>query len=123
MQMMEIRKAIQTYLKTLHPRIYFQVAPETAVFPYIVYDLPSIYCDGEGMETVVLDIDGWDMNTTGDTTTIENLMQSINGLDKKVLTTDKISVVFYLENKMALTDTDKTIKRRKYVYQGKLINT
>lgn len=119
--MIEVRKALNLYLKTLHPRVYFQTAPENAVFPYIVYDLPNIISDGEGGEIVTLDIDGWDMNTTGDTTTIENLMQTINSIDKQVLTTDEITVVFYLENKMALIDDDKRIKRRKYTYSGNLI--
>ena len=119
--MIEIRQVLSTYLKTLHPRVYFQVAPDNAIYPYLIYDIPSIYCDGEGGESVVLDIDGWDSNTTGDTTAVENLMLAINALDKKVLTTDNMSVVFYLDNKMALTDTDKSIKRRKYTYSGRLM--
>jgi hypothetical protein len=116
----ETRKAVSTFLKTIHPRVYFQSAPEDAVFPYIVYDLPSSFDDGEGGETVTLDIDGWDCNNTRDTTVIENLMQAINSINKNVLTTDNISVVFYLENKIPLTDDDKRIKRRKYTYSGKL---
>lgn len=118
--MIDVRKAVSTYLKTLHSRVYFQIAPENAVFPYIVYDIPNSFSDGEGGEVVTLDIDGWDLNNTGDTTAIEALMQTINTLDKKVLTTDNISVVFYLENKMPLIDDDKRIKRRKYTYSGKL---
>lgn len=119
--MIEIRKVISTYLKTLHPRVYFQQATSEAIYPYIVYNIPTIYCDGEGGEIVTLDIDGWDSNDTGDTTVIENLMLTINTLDKKVLATDNVSVVFYLENKLALTDTDKTIKRRKYTFSGRVM--
>lgn len=118
--MIEVRKAIVTYLKTLHPRVYFQVAPEKALFPYIVYDLPNSFSDGEGGEIITLDIDGWDSNTTNDSTVIENMMKNINNIDKKVLMNDEISMVFYLENKMALVDDDKSIKRKKYTYQGKL---
>jgi hypothetical protein len=97
------------------------VAAEKDIYPYIVYDIPSIFCDGEGGETIVLDIDGWDSNTTGDTTAIENLMLAISGLDKKTLTTDNIVVTFFIENKLALTDTDKAIKRRKYTFSGRLM--
>jgi hypothetical protein len=129
--LIEIRKVLSTYLKTLHPRVYFQIAPSDAVFPYIVYDLPSIFSDGEGGETATLDIDGWDMNSTGDTTAIENLMKTINGkldengnptgLDKRTLVAEDIVVTFFLENKLSLLDDDKRIKRRKYTYSGKLI--
>ena len=119
--MMELRKALTTYLKTLHPRIYFQLAPETAVFPYIVYDIPNSFSDGEGGEIVTLDVDGWNSKGTGDTTIIEELMESINNLDKKVFSTASMSVVFYLDNRMSMTDADKAIQRRKYIYSGRLI--
>ena len=119
--MIEIRKAVNTYLKTLHPRVYFQEAPMDAIFPYIVYDLPNSFGDGEGGEVVNLDIDGWDSNNLGDTIVIENLMQIINSIDKQVLATDKITVVFYLDNKIPLLDDNKQIKRRKYIYSGLLI--
>lgn len=119
--MIEVRKVINTYLKTLHPRIYFQVAPEVAVFPYVVYDLPSSFSDGEGGEIITLDIDGWDMNNTRDTTVIENLMKTINAIDKKTLTTSEIALTLFLDNKIPLLDDDKNIHRRKYTYSGRLI--
>jgi hypothetical protein len=129
--MIEVRKALIPFLKTLHPRVYYQIAPENAIYPYIVYDIPSIFCDGEGGEVVVLDIDGWDSNDTGDTTIIETLMATINGklddegnptgLDKKTLITSEIAVTYFIENKLSLTDEDKKIKRRKYIYTGKLM--
>lgn len=119
--MIEVRTVLNTYLKALHPRVYFQTAPDNAVFPYIIYDIPSIFCDGEGSEVVALDIDGWDSNSTGDTTIIENLMKNINDLDKKTLMNEDIVATFFLENKLALTDDDKKIKRRKYIFYGKLM--
>ena len=119
--MIEVRKELNKYLKTLHPRVYFQIAPETATFPYIIYDLPNSFSDGEGGEIITLDIDGWDYNEIGDTTTIETLMQTINVIDKKTLSTEDMAVTFFLENKIPLIDDDKRIKRRKYVYSGRLI--
>lgn len=118
--MIELRTVLSAFLKTLHSRVYFEDAPENAEFPYIVYDIPNSHDDGECHELVTIDIDGWDLNNTGDTTVIENLMENINQLNKKTLITDDIVVTFYLENKFPLTDPDKRIKRRKYTYQAKL---
>lgn len=119
--MIELRKTLQAHLKTIHSRVYFQQAPDTTTFPYLVYNMPSLYDDGEDFQLVTLDIDGWDAPETGDTTAIETLMAEVNtGMNKITLTTDKITVTFYLENKLSLTDDDPRIKRRKYVYQGRL---
>ncbi|MBO0962496.1 hypothetical protein J1P26_22640 [Neobacillus sp. MM2021_6] len=126
--MIELRKVIKSYLKTIHPKVYFQAAPDDAPYPYIVYDFPNINSDGEIQEITVVDIDGWDRPSTGDTTNLENLMSLINGdgdlmaptgLNKGVLSDDQIAVSFYLDTKLPLVDTDPMIKRRKYVYQAR----
>lgn len=118
--MIELRTLLQKHLKTLHSRVYFQTVNEKEVFPYIIYDFPNSIPDGEGYELITVDIDGWDYNNTGDTTVIENLMKTINSLDKMTLINDDIAVTFYLENKIPLVDPDERIKRRKYIYQAKL---
>jgi hypothetical protein len=129
--MIELRKAINTYLRTIHQRVYFQSAPSDAPFPYVVYDIPNINDDGELQELIIIDIDGWDRPEKGNTMPLEFLMDSINGdgdlinptgLNKRTLTAEKIAVSFYLETKLTLTDTDPLIKRRKYTYQAKLFN-
>lgn len=129
--MIEVRKAIKSFLKSIHPnvtidgktisRVFFQQAPEDAIFPYIVYDLPNSFSDGEGGELISLDIDGWDSNITRDTTVIENLMKTINTIDKKTLTTSEIALTLFLDNKIPLLDDDKNIHRRKYIYSGRLL--
>lgn len=127
--MIDLRTVIKSYLKSIHPRVYFQSAPDNAVYPYIVYDIPNYSDDGETQSLIVVDIDGWDRPNNGDSTVLENLMTSINGdgdlktpsgLNKKTLTTDKIVVSFYLDNKLPLTDKDPLILRRKYIYQARL---
>lgn len=117
--MLELRKALNAQLKIVHPRVYFQQAPASSVFPYLVYDLPSLNDDGESLELVVVDVDGWSINP--DTTEIETLMAAVNtALNKQVLSTDSMTVMLYLEQKLALIDDDPTIKRRKYVYQARM---
>ncbi len=117
--MINLRKLLHPYLKSIHPRVYFQLAPETATFPYLVYDIVNIYDDGEGFQQVTLDVDGWD--NSAETTALETLMKNVNQtLNKKTFVSGNSTVTFYLENKLPLTDDETTIKRRKYTYQGRL---
>ncbi len=120
--MIELRRALHPHLRSIHPRAWFQRAPDTAQFPYLIYSIPSYYDDGEGHQLITLDIDGWDRpEISGDTTELENLMTAVNaGMNKVTLTTDILVVSFYLENKLALTDDDPRILRRKYIYQGRM---
>lgn len=121
MPMIELRTQLQAFLKTLHQRVYFQLAPDTAQFPYLVFDFPNSFSDGEGMEIITVDIDGWDKPADGSTLALETLMQTINeNLNKKSIVTENIAVTFYLENRLPLQDDDKSIKRRKYIYQARL---
>ena len=117
--MLDLRKAILAKLKTIHPRVYFQSAPELASFPYIVFDIPNIYDDGEGTETATVDVDAWD--NSADTTALEMLIASVNaGLNKSTLASGNLTATFYLDTKIPLIDDDQTIHRRKYIYQAKI---
>ena len=117
--MIELRTIIQGQLKSVHPRVYFQMAPETATFPYLVYDIVSINDNGESFQLVTLDVDGWD--NSADTTALETLMKNVNQtLNKKTFVSGNSTVTFYLENKLPLKDEEVMIKRRKYTYQGRL---
>lgn len=119
--MMNLRKVLYPFLKSLHPRVYFQVAPDTAQYPYLVYDFTQIVNDGEEFETAAVDIDGWDMPVNGDTTALETLMENVNNsLNKKTLTAEGLVVTFYLDRKIPLIDDDPAIKRRKYIYEARL---
>ena len=118
--MIDPRRALHPHLRAVHPRVYFQRAPDTATFPYLTYSF-EVLPDGESFELVVLDIDGWDMPISGDTTQLENLMTDVDrAMNKTTLTTDDLVVSFYLDRKLALEDDNPKIIRRKYVYQGRL---
>ena len=117
--MKKFRELIHPFLKSIHPRVYFQVAPDSAEFPYLVYDFTQIINDGEEFETVAVDIDGWDL--TDDTTALETLMQTVNDtLNKKTLTAEGLAITFYLDRKIPLRDDNKNIRRRKYIYEARL---
>jgi len=112
--MLNIRIIIRSYLKTLHSRVYFQDAPDTATYPYIVYDFVPITDSGEERSDLILEIDGWD--NKDDTTVLETLMNTINQINKSVLSDDNISIVCFLDTKLPMTDTNPIINRRKYTY-------
>jgi hypothetical protein len=118
--MISLRKELKVYLNSIHPRVYFQYAPDNPIYPYIVFDFPGFNDDGEFQEFIVVDIDGWDKPKNGDTTGIESLMESVNSINKKTFVTDDWVVTLYLDRKLPLVDPDSSIKRRKYVYQAKL---
>lgn len=119
--MKKLRKLVHSCLKSIHPRVYFQMAPDNAPFPYLVYDFTQITNDGEEFETVALDVDGWDMPAKGDTTELETLMQTVNDvLNKKTLTAEGLAGTFYLDRKIPLLDDNKKIRRRKHIYEARL---
>lgn len=128
-KLIELRKMITAVLKAAHPdvvvdgasksRVHFQVAPDDAEFPYVVYDLPNSIDDGT-MENFRLEVDGWDAPADGDTTALETLMDNIDQeLHRAVKTMPGLSAVFYRDNRLALLDDDKRIRRRKYIYQAR----
>lgn len=116
-KVIEIRKIINAALRSIHPRVYYRKAPESAIFPYLTYDLPNSNDDGS-LEQFILDVDAWDMSD-GDTTTVEILIDSADkSLHRKTVTVeDDLAVTFYRENRIMPTDDDPTIKRIKYMYQ------
>lgn len=118
--MIELRRALQSHLRTVQSRVCFQQASDTEQFPYLTYSFEMIP-DGEGFELVVLDVDGWDLPDDGDTTGLENLMSDVKrSMDKKTLTTADFVVSFYLDRKLSLEDDNPKIIRRKHIYQGRL---
>lgn len=119
--MIELRKVLNPFLKSIHPRVFYRRAPDDAQFPYLTYNFTQNLSDGECFEAVVVDIDGWDMPANGDTTALETLMQSVNdSLNQKTLTAEGLAVTFYLDNKFPVDDEEPAIERRKYIYQARL---
>ncbi len=115
--MIELSQQIRIFLKTLHPRVYYERAPQNSVYPYLVYDF-QLYPDGEGGEICTLSIDGWHKTLVMDTTELELLMNKLKAMDTKVITTDTLSVVFFNENMLSVSDDDETLRHRSYNYTG-----
>jgi hypothetical protein len=117
-KVIELRTALQTLLKTVHARVYYQTAPDTAVFPYLVFDLPNSVDSGT-LENFILDIDFWDDDTN--TTALETLADSVDIIlhRKTLLITDKMCMAIYRDNRLNVSDDDPRIRRRRYTYQAR----
>lgn len=116
--MIEIRKLIHDRLKSIHPNVYFVKAPSNAPTPYLVYTA-EIYDDGEGFQTITLDIDGWDIGY--DSIPLETLMTNVNiTFNKKSMVAENLSVAFYLDRIIPMVEEEKKLLRRLYMYQGRL---
>ena len=113
--MIKLRTALFTLLKTLHPRVYFHVAPSTAVMPYVVYDFPNSFTQEE-QERFVMDIDVWDDST--DTTALETLAETIwNTLHKHHHIDNDIQFSINRQTRFTMVDDDPRIRRRKQTYE------
>lgn len=122
MNMVNFIKSIRDYLLTKSDRVYFQRAPDTAPFPYVVFDLPTSN-DTRPSQDFYLEIDGWDNNQ--DTNALENLIDSIDGdgdnlnptgLNNKTLSTVDVTATFHRQNRGNIPDEDKRINRRQLRY-------
>ena len=119
-KIIEMRKAIYNAIVAIHPRVHFEEAPENEIYPYVVIDLPTSTDDGS-LEQFMIDIDGWDRPLLGDTTELEELMESINEVlhRETFYIASELAMTLYRENRLYLRDNDKRIRRRKYIYQAR----
>jgi len=125
--MIAIRKLINTYLNTKHPttQVFYEDAPPETLPPYVIWSFgPSVQMN-ESTETVMLDIDGWDIPPDNSTLALEELMELIDGdgdltnpsgLNQLTLRSDDISIQIRRETRLTVPDEDKTIKRKTYTY-------
>ncbi|MBN2796231.1 MAG: hypothetical protein JXR88_12545 [Clostridia bacterium] len=121
-----LRKAVQAYLLSHHPRVYFRNdIPKDAKFPYLVYDFHPTFTLDESSERLLIDIDAWDKPSNGDSTQIETLIESVNGngdlsnptgLNFKTISNEDVMATFRLESRNIIDDDDPKILRRKYTY-------
>lgn len=116
--MIKIRKAIQSQLKAVHPRVYYFKANDSLTFPYLVYEIEVTHIEDD-LYMVTLDVDGWD--NKDDTTELEVLMDNVqNALNKTIVINEDLALFLNIDRKFPLTDPDERINRRKYIFSGRL---
>lgn len=119
--LLELRTAIQSHFLSLTANgVYFLKAPDTAVYPYLVYDI-STFVDGESQDNIDLTVDFWDDET--DTTVLENFVKTINaGTNRAIINTDDLIMQLFLDNQLALDDVEPDINRRQYTYSTRFFS-
>lgn len=112
--MNKLRTELNKILKEIHPRVYYMKAPDTAIFPYLVYDLPQSYFE-DNLEVFNLDVDIWDDKT--DTTEIETLAQSVwNGLNSCYFINEDMQFSIHRQTRLTVEDDDPRIRRRTLIF-------
>jgi L-ribulose-5-phosphate 3-epimerase UlaE len=116
-RIIEIRKALQSRLSDVHPQVYYEQAPDTATYPYVVYNIADSTDDGS-LEQIMLEVDVWDAPINNNTMPIETLAGNIDtALHRYVFHTEDVFFSVYRENRRNVEDSDSRLRRRQIEYQ------
>lgn len=112
----ELRKLIQSKLKTKCSNVYYEQAIDSALYPHCVYNFASIDLGDLIRDDLVLEVDVWDKGNS--CTAIENLCDQIEELFNNAnLPQDKILPTFFRISRIPVKDEDKSIKHRLLKFQ------
>jgi hypothetical protein len=112
----DLKKLIQTKLKTLTTNVFFEQATDNAIYPHIVFSFREINLNDLSRQDYTLDIDVWDKGTS--TTAIDNLADSVEDLfHTENLPQENVLPTFYKIDRKSVDDPDKSIKHRLVRFQ------
>jgi len=115
--MVNLQTVLVSRLKTVHSRVVLEDSQQKIEFPYITYSLSSR--DNNNRELFRFEVNVWD--NSNDTTTIENLSDSIKALfDHYSYNDSNIAFHSYLEDRSMLPDTNPQIRRRHLIFDLKV---
>ena len=112
----DLKKLVQTKLKTVTENVYNEVANNDAVYPHLVFSFRRIDLNDLSRQDYVLQVDVWDRNKKTQRVDdladeVENLLQAQNLPQKNILPT------FYLIDRKTVEDEDKMIRHRQIQFQ------
>ena len=112
----DLKKLIQTKLKTLTTNVFFEQATDNALYPHIVFDFRTIDLGDLARQDYILEVDVWDKGTS--TTRVDELADKVEDLlQAKNLPQTNILPTFYKIDRRSIIDTDKSIKHRLIKFQ------
>ena len=118
--MMDLLTFIYDQIQSVYAKTYFEKAPQSTEYPYVVYHMPNT-SEVEVREDTVLEVDVW--TNTGDMVELETITDNI---DKKLNRLSNLDANFqckiYRDNpyKLNIPDEDPIINRRRLRYNIKL---
>ena len=112
----DLKKLIQTKLKTLTTNVYFEIAADNALYPHIVFTFNSVDLGDLSRQDYILYIDVWDKGNNS--TAIDELCDNIETLlQAQNLPQTRILPTFYLMDRKSIPDEDKQIRHRLIRFQ------
>lgn len=112
----DLKKLIQTKLKTLTTNVYFELAADNALYPHIVFNFRTIDLGDISRQDYVLEVDIWDKGTS--TTGVDELADKVEDLlHCQNLPQTRVLPTFYKIDRRTIEDNDKSIKHRLVRFQ------
>ena len=112
----DLKKLVQTQLKTVATNVYYEVADDKAVYPHLVFSFRRLDLNDLSRQDYILQVDVWDR---GDKTqVVDDLADGVeNLLQAKNLPQTDILPTFYLIDRKMVEDEDKMIRHRQIQFQ------
>ena len=112
----DLKKLIQTKLKTLTTNVFFENATDNALYPHCVFSFNTVDLGDLSRQDYILYIDVWDKGKNSTAVDelcdkIETLLQGGNIPQTRILPT------FYLMDRKSIPDEDKQIRHRLIRFQ------
>ena len=116
----DLKRLVQTKLKTVTAKVYNELADDKAIYPHIVFNFRRINLGDLARQDYILEVDVWDKltGTNQSTQQIDNLADSVEKLlQAENLPQENILPTFYLIDEQNVLDEDKQIRHRKIQFQ------
>ena len=112
----DLKKLVQTQLKTVATNVYYEVADKNAVYPHLVFSFRRLDLNDLSRQDYILQVDVWDRSNK--TQVVDDLADGVeNLLQAKNLPQTDILPTFYLIDRKMVEDEDKMIRHRQIQFQ------